>query len=573
MFGAFLASATLASALAGVAAGVPEKWFFWNQHLETDRQMSDFSNAVARASAAGYDKILLSCGQDYWSFWPDARKRKLAAAVRLLRERGLGICSGGWSIGYGAMTNYGCEYIEGAPVDGLRFVAGDGKATYVPDASAAALIPNGGFERHEKYGFPQFTFIDGCVRDGWTFQDREVRHSGEASLRMELSPAVCKGLRRISHRINARPHRQYRFSAWVKWEGFDPKLAGLRLLVQRDRGKGKIGILDVAAPRAAASDWVKVETMFNSMDYGELRLWVGTWESRQTGRYWVDDMKVEEVAPNQVLHAFGTPITVMRARDGNLYTEGRDFTLPAISARTLPASAPGIELVLPPGSRIRKGEELLVSVYTPLNSGSGNDRQVSLCPSNPALYHMLRASAERIQEAIRPDEWLLAFDEWRCGNTCAACRARNTTLPAMIADCAAKCTDFIREISPKARVWVWSDMFCPWENAHPDYYAVRGSCEGGLPYLRKDIGVGCWGRAACAMDSMSMFERAGHATFAGAFYDEGEDLADSVLWLKALRANPHCAAIMYTTWRGDYRLLEKFAALVDTTCGKRTKGN
>lgn len=134
----------VAVAAGSLSAGVPEKWFFWNQHLETDRQMSDFSNAVARASAAGYDKILLSCGEDYWSCWPDARKRKLAAAVRLLRERGLGICSGGWSIGYGAMTNYGYECIEGAPVDGLRFVADDGKATYVPDASAAARCCSSG---------------------------------------------------------------------------------------------------------------------------------------------------------------------------------------------------------------------------------------------------------------------------------------------------------------------------------------------------------------------------------------------------------------------------------------------
>ena len=62
----------VAVAAGSLSAGMPEKWFFWNQHLETDRQMSDFSNAVARASAAGYDKILLSCGEDYWSCWPDA---------------------------------------------------------------------------------------------------------------------------------------------------------------------------------------------------------------------------------------------------------------------------------------------------------------------------------------------------------------------------------------------------------------------------------------------------------------------------------------------------------------------
>ena len=541
----------------------PEKWVFWNRHLDTPELSAAFSNVVSRAAALGFGKVCVSAGLDYYSCMPDRAKASVLASLKHVRDCGMGITVDVWSLGYGAMLNYGLEFIEGAPVRDVTYVVDKSgeKATFVPAPTDRPHVPNGGFERYsKKRGFADFTFIDGDRGDNaWIRQDTSVKRSGDASLVCEMG----KGMTRISQRISPMPNRHYRLTAHVRWEGFDPKRAPIRLFVQRERGNGKTTLVAKSAQAAASSDWVKLETEFNSVEFGDLRAWLGVWDSGQTGRFWVDDMSVEEVAPRCVLHAYGSPRSVQRRSDGRLFVEGRDYSLPSLSWPIFKDGDGPVEIAVLNRRQIRPGDELAVTYYTPSTSGDGNDRQVSICPSDPALYKVLAASAKTIDDLIRPEEWLLSFDEWRNGNVCAACQARGTTLPAMIADCAARCSGIIRGLNPNAKVWIWSDMFCPYENALQDYYSVRGRCDGGLKHLPVSIGAGCWGNAKKAKESMSLFERAGHRTFAAAYYDEDDSFAGTGLWIEALKSCHNDSALCYTTWQFDYRNLEKWSRFVD----------
>lgn len=546
----------------------PEKWVFWNQHLDKPELSASFSNVVSRAARSGFSKVFVGAGLGYYSCMSDKAKASVLASLKYVRDCGMGITVDVWSLGYGAMLNYGLEFIEGAPVKDVRYVVNSSgnKATFVPTPIAKPHVPNGGFEEYDKRrGFSDFTFIDGDHgENAWIVQDTTVKRSGKASLRCEMG----RGQTRISQRISPIPNRHYKFTAYVKWEGFDSKRSPLKLLVQRDCGNGKITIVAKPTTRSVSSDWVKLETEFNSVEYGDLRVWLGVWDAQQTGRFWVDDMTVEEVAPQCVLHAYGSPRIVQRKSDGRLLVEGLDYSLPFLTWPIFKDGNGPVEITVHNRKQLRPGDELTVTYYTPSTSGDGNDRQVSICPSDPAIYKVLAASAKTINDIVRPEEWLLGFDEWRNGNVCAACQARNTTLPVMIADCAAKCRDIIHGLNPSAKVWIWSDMFCPYENARHDYYSVRGRCDIGIDYLPTSIGIGCWGKARDAKDSMSIFSRAGHRVFAAAYYDEDDSLPNSKLWIEAIKATQRDSAICYTTWRCDYRNLEKWSKLVDDAFGQ-----
>lgn len=554
------------SAMAGANV---EKWAFWNQHLTTLELSAAFSNVVKRASDLGFRQMVVASGLGYYSCLSDSAKASVRSSLQYVRDCGMGITASVWSLGYGAMVNYGCEFVEGAPVKDVKYVVDKSgkKATFVPSPVAAQPFPNGGFEDYTvKRGFSGFTFIDGNRGESaWIRQDRSVRHSGEASLVCDMGKGQSrvKGQTRLSQVVSLIPNRHYRLTAYVKWEGFNPAGNPIQMSVYREKGEGKLCMLTKCAPRAESSDWMKLETEFNSVEYGDLRVWLGVWDSSQTGRFWVDDISLVETAPRGILHNYGAPITVQRSRDGYLLVEGLDYSFPFLEERLPKEGDAPVELTVLRARKIRPGEELVVTYYTPMNSGSGSDRQVSICPSNPALYRMLAASARTIQEAVQPDGWLLSFDEWRSGNACAACQARNMTLPAMIADCASRCNGIIRGLNPSADVWIWSDMFCPYENAHPVYYAVRGRCDSGLEFLPKEIGVACWGAARNSLKSTSLFEAAGHRTFAAAYYDEDETFADTRLWIDTLKASRSAPVICYTTWRRDYRQLENWSRLVD----------
>ena len=564
-----LAAIASAAICAAGAAEYPERWAFWHGHIETPTECSGFSNVVDQAVRDGCTAMLIGDGVDYYSCWGNHHRQTLAAALAYCRAKGLQIVTGVWSIGYGAMLNYGYELMEGVPLDNLEYVVGKDRRARFRPSQPENLVPNGGFEQAGPDGrVTGWTFIDGLGgKAPWAFRDEQVKHGGSASLRFEVcsAPSAAPNQTRASHRIDIKPGKRYRLSAWVRTENLKTKRPdALRLFVQRENCDGKNGMGELSLRRTGDSqDWTRLAFEFNSQDYVQLRVWAGVWGGI-SGRFWLDDVVVEEVAPKAVLHNYGSPVVVQRKSDGKLLTEGLHFTVtPPLSARKWSPDDPPIELVLTDSTKwIRDGDVLEMRCCTPATSGSGNPDQVSLCLSDPALYNVLARSAETVQREIRPDQWLICFDEVRNGNTCRACRARGQSFARIMADSVSRQFEIIRKVNPAAPVWVWSDMFCPWENAHESYYSVRGSCVGGVEWLPKELGIVCWGAPRHAAKSMANFAAHGHRTLAAAFYDESAELAGTRQWIAAMNATPLCQGAMYTTWRNDHSLMKPFWDLV-----------
>ncbi len=568
-----IAAAVAACAIGTHAgSGYPERWAFWNRHIETPEQCAGFSNLVEQAAKCGCTAVCFGDGMDYYSCWNERHRKTLDAAVRHIRSKGMQIVAAVWSIGYGSMLNYGYELMEGASLDDLTYVVegakGERRATFRPSV-AENLIPNGEFERTDRQGrLTGWTFIDGVLgKSPWAFRDTQVKHGGEASICFDIDKAKASpagtylGMARAGHSLNLTPWKHYRFTAWVKTENLKVKGQPFKIALQREgvEGKSGFGVL-VMKPEGESQDWTRLSFEFNSLDATSLRAWAGVWGG-VSGRFWMDDVRVEEVAPKAVLHNFGSPLTVVRRRDGKVLTEGLHFTVtPPLTSRKWSPDAPGVELLLPEKATkwLKAGDELSVSCCTPSTSGSDSPDQVSLCLSDPALYNVLRRSAETLQAAIAPDQWLIGFDEVRNGNTFRACRARGVPFARIMGESVSNQSEIVKAASPGSQVWVWSDMFCPWENAVENYYSVRGSCVGGVDFLPKGLGIACWGSPRHAAKSMALFASRGHRTLAAAFYDESAELNGTRKWLDAMNATPLCAGTMYTTWRGDYSLMEPF---------------
>ena len=178
-------------------------------------------------------------------------------------------------------------------------------------------LVNGGFEEFTRNQFNGFRFHDqpGEI----SFVDTEVKHGGEASLRLENFTANPHGHGRVMQEVRVQPHRCYRISVWVKTEGLEPAdafkiqvLAGNRTLAPRD--------FDVPP----TGDWRKLTMLFNSLDFETVRLYAGVWGG-QAGKFWLDDWTLEEVGPLNVLHRPGTPVTV-RSEDGTIPTRKAGIT-------------------------------------------------------------------------------------------------------------------------------------------------------------------------------------------------------------------------------------------------------
>ena len=148
--------------LAAGNAAYPERWAFWHGHIETLQECSGFSNVVDQAVRDGCTAMLIGDGVDYYSCWGNHHRQTLAAALAYCRAKGLQIVTCVWSIGYGAMLNYGYELMEGVPLDNLEYVVGKDRRARFRPSQTENLVPNGGFEQAGPNGrVTGWTFIDG----------------------------------------------------------------------------------------------------------------------------------------------------------------------------------------------------------------------------------------------------------------------------------------------------------------------------------------------------------------------------------------------------------------------------
>ncbi len=546
-----LAVLVTGTASCSAAPQYPDRWVFVSHNLTRDQHLDDLRDIVSVAAAHGLNGMLWAGGADSLGRWDDARLQRLEEMKRICAEAGIEIIPLGFSVGYGgAALGFDPNLAAGLFVDGALFQVKGREAQAVADPPVA--IENGDLERFEGDRFAGFQFHD--APGDISFADTQAPHGGAAAIRFENFGGADKphGHARIMSVVKVKPHRHYTLTLWVRTQELEPTSA-FALQVYND----KRAIAALHPPLQPTQDWTRYAFTFNSLGNEELRIYVGLWGGR-SGRFWLDDLQLEEVGLRCVLRRPGTPLKVTSEDGQTVYEEGKDFEeIADPKLRDFRGDHEDPPIRITDGSRIVDGQRLRVSYY---HGQIAQGSQVSVCMSESSLYEFWREQIRVIHERLKPAKYFLSMDEIRAGGSCAACRARNLTMGEILGDCITRQCEMIHEVNPDAKVYIWSDMLDPNHNAHGDYYLVEGDFTGSWEHVPKDLVIVCWYHAK-RNETLKFFSDLGFETLAGAYYD-GDTLDNPRGWLEALAETPRARGIMYTTWQNKYGLLAGFGDLV-----------
>lgn len=542
------AGLALAEAIPSAAAPAPDRfvWIFgWG--LNRDRDVEEVSKVLAAAAAHGLNGAVVSFGLDSLCKHDADYLRRLEAIRQTCERNKLELIPSVFSVGYGGgLLAHNPNLAEGLPVVDAPFLVSGNEARHIPDS--AASIVNGGFEAFSGNKFPGFGFHDepGQI----SFADTNTAHSGRAAVRLENFGADPHGHGRVMQSVRVTPQRCYRVSMWVKTDGLRPASAFRCMVLAGDHD---------LAPRQfnlpATTDWRKISFLFNSLNHEQVNLYAGLWEGK-AGKVWLDDWTIEDTGPVNVLHRPGTPVTVRSEVGGTTFTAGRDYApLAAPDFNVWRGDSTPAILKLLPGSRIKDGDRLRVSWYHPMLI---HDSQVTTCMAEPELYEIFDHEAKLLAERLHPRRVLLGTDEVRMGGSCRACGGRD--MAQLLGECVSRQAAAIQRYSPNARIYVWSDMFDPNHNAHPNYYLVQGDFTGSWKQVSTNLVMAVWGGAP-REKSLRFFAEQGFPVLIACYYD-ADTLAAVKDWMALARLQPNVRGFMYTPWTKRYDLLPAFGDLL-----------
>ena len=363
----------------------------------------------------------------------------------------------------------------------------------------------------------------------------------------------ANGHGRVMKTIEVNPWRQYRLTVWIKTRDFETPQNVRAAILTEERP-----LLHSSWQIEKTQDWTQYHVVFNSLNFQQVRVYLGVWGGKK-GTIWWDDAQVEEVGLLNVLRREGCPLSV-RGEDGTAYEEGRDFqtvrdeklgVVPWDGEYDTAHDAPTMRLTA--NSRLKNGQKLRVSFYSVIPVENG---QVGCCLSDPKVYELLRDNIQRVNKLLSPPIFFMSHDEMRQANWCQTCQKREMTPGQLLADNVKRCTQLIRDVSPNAEIFVWSDMFDPHHNAHDNYYLVNGSWAGSWEGLPKDVVIANWNFDE-RQKSLPWFAALGNRQILAGYYDDSPQRIRT--WLDDARDIKGIDGVMYTTWQNRYDDLEAFA--------------
>ncbi len=538
--------------LAAADDGLSRRWVYVQTNLQVTENADQLAALLQRAQTAGYNGVLLA---DYKlnildrvtdTYFENARRIRA-----LCTELGLDLIPAIGSFGYSAgILAHDPNLAEGLPVRRMPMVVRDGQAIL---AESPHNMISGDFEQYRDDRFAGWSFQDEPGRG--TFVDRDVRHSGDASLRIE-NPADVTGNRRVNKKLVVRPFAQYHASVWIRTEGF-ASAADVRMFAIGEDGR-VLSFTHLGVQRD--QDWTQHHIVFNSLDSREVLFYLGVWNGRG-GKLWLDDARVVEEPFVNLVRRSSCPLEVTNETGTIRYEEGRDFAplhdlqlgnVPYAGEYTVYHAPP--QLTLLPGSQIREGQGLRVSYFHTIVIYDG---QVCCSLSDPGVFEILEDQVRRVDELFAPRIWMLSHDEIRVANWSADDQRAGQTAGELLAGNVRRSIETIRRRSPNAEICCWSDMFDPHHNARDEYYLVRGDLAGSWEGLPSDVTIINWNHNQ-SQSSLRFFGERGHRQILAGYYDH--DPAAIRGWLSQASSGDHVSGVMYTTWQSNYRDLETFGS-------------
>lgn len=524
------------------------RWVYVMSNLQVEDNVNKAIDLMKRAKADGYNGIVISdTKMQRLASVPDWYFKNAKKLVDACKDEHMDLIPCVFPVGYAdGMLGNDPNLVEGQPVKGATFVVHGSEAQLLPNP--AETYRNGGMEEAKGNQVAAMGY-----QDPGMIVDAQVKHGGNQSLRLEN---MARGSNyRVVQDVPVTPHHLYHLSAWVKTQDLDrPGNFAMRALDSQIRG---LTTQDVQVK--PTQGWTELHVTFNSGDSKVAKIYIGLWDGSK-GTLWLDDVRLEEVGLLNVIRRPSCPVTV-RSEDGTTFEEGKDYAKisdPKMGKVPWPGSfevyhpAPAIQIL--PGSRIRDGQRLLVDFDHALITAAN---QVGICMSDPKTYEVERDEAKRIEQLFHPRGFFMSHDEIRAGNWDTACQTHGLDAGALLAENARKSFDAVEAAHPGAEVYVWSDMFDPFHNAHKDYYNFRGDLAGSWKGLPKRTIMVDWYYDARKKD-MPFFAEQGHEQILAGYYDHNP--SEIRTWLNDSKGIKGVVGVMYTTWVGNYADLEKFAS-------------
>jgi hypothetical protein len=528
------------------------RWFYVSNGLTSRSEVKKVKKIVSEAAGYDYNGMVLHTDIDSMSGESPAFLKRLESVKRICSEKNIEIIPTLFDAGYGSnIIEDNPNLAAGIPVKDALYRVKNGRAELVPEYKVK--IKNSGFEEHSGDRVKGYFFQDKPGRV--SFVDCGVKKEGRSSLRFENLDTSPHKRGRLAQKIRVHPYRCYRLSFWLKTSGLSP-YGCFRVLVYTEDERWLVAWGPDVPPD---TNWRKIVLGFNSLNYNSVILRLGDWGATG-GKYWLDDLQIQEIGLINILRRPGTPMTVHSDKTGARYEEGKDYA-PVVDKNLdfrFNHKEPALKTLS--GSHIKNGEKLRVSYYQGLLSNSRIEagqyvEQVSLCMSEREVYEYWRKQAHLIHKHLTPDKYFLGMDEIRAGGSCALCKKSGLTMGQILGKCLTEQWKIIRSIKPEAEVFVWSDMFDPYHNAKEGrfLFLVEGTAKFSWKYIPKEIKIVCWNYGT-REKSLKHFSKESFETIAAVYYDD-ETLMNIKGWLKTLDKSPKTSGVMYTTWQNNHSFL------------------
>lgn len=535
-----------------------ELWYWHHSYLTSASAVQSSEALIDQAAAAGYTGLALwdtSINALNLPGWPTQNVDYLKQVIQYANAKGLKVMPLVAPYGHsGDVLRRNPNWAEGQRVTGTQLrVDAAGQTLQVINSFAG--LTNGGFEAGATGWF--------SYGDAGTVLDTSVSHTGQASglISGALNPSANA---RFFQVLNVIPWRQYHLRMYLKTQNF----SGFSQVQIFDSANWAINKIDHPLNLPANQDWTAVDLTFNSGASSTLNLLMGVWGGN-SGNLWFDDISLEETALVYVLRRPGTPLSIYDpANRSSVYTEGTDFN--SISDPKF-ASNPTFSndnwhqpmtITLPAGTRLRPGQVVAMEHYAvqPVY-----DEAVGVCLTDAGMQGWMADNAKAVA-AVFPagGGYLFGHDEMRHMNSCASCKAKNLTPGQLLAWSLGQTLNLFNTVSPGAPVYIWSDMFDPYHNAHDNFYFVEGDIAQSWQGLPSTVAVMNWNlnnlkNSATWFSGADPKQPTPHKQTIAGFYDGGDAAAIARNELTQVAGVPGITGMMYTTWRDDYSQLKAFA--------------
>lgn len=501
------------------AADKPELWLYYPTNFAVPENVDKAEVIWKRAAAAGYTHVLIADSKfnRLGNLWPEYFKN-CQRAKRIAADLHLQLVPALFSVGYSNdLLNHDPNLAEGVPVKDQPFVVKNGVAELVADPSLK--LARVGF--HDE----SVTIADGVAT---------------------VKPGTPTS--RFVFPLHVHPFRAYHVSVKIRTKDFSPQpqIAALA------EGQA-LQYQNIHVDRA--QDWKQYDVVFDSLDHTDVGVYFGIWDQVHGELQW-KDWSIEEVGLLNVLRRGGAPCIVKNEDTGKTLVEGTDYepigdphmgNIPYDGEYESYHTPPVMKTHLPDGTHLR------VSWYYPPIVYDG---QVAACISEAKTMELLADQARRMKELWGAPLYMMSHDEFRVFNWDESCQSRRQTPGEMLAENLRQCTQLLKP----ARAAVWNDMFDPYHNAvKGPYYLVNGPWLQSWQGLDKDVLVVNWNHGK-RDESLKFFADRGNSQLIAGYYDN--DLSELTQWKESASRVPNVIGYMYTTWRGDYSMLEKFAEMV-----------